>query len=449
MKVGFLIALAILLSIQRGSSYGQGQEPSRQGEAVLLDSEASLNNPLEVIPLPEVEQPAPPAELAEFESLALANNPTLVQASARVQAARGRRIQAGLYPNPELGYMGGEIGNEGQAGQQGGFASQEFITGQKLALSQQVASQEILQASQQFEAQRLRVLTDTRREFFSVLVAQQALRISEELVGISERATTVSEQLLEAQETGRVDLLQAEVELGSSRIALTNAKNRYLAAWRRLAAAVGVPGMTPSPISGDLTAMPPEMGWDEALIRILNESPEISAARSGIARARWALRRARAEPIPNIDVQTSVQYDNASDDTIAGVQVGLPLPLFNRNQGNIREAYANLMAAGAEVSRTELEIQDRLALVFERYATSRNQVQQYADDILPNARQSLDLVVRGYQSGEFPFLTLLTAQRTYSQANLAYLTAMDEMWASAIEIDGLLLMGSLRGTAAE
>jgi cobalt-zinc-cadmium efflux system outer membrane protein len=421
-----------------------GQERSQYDQASELPQEQAA----EVVSLPPIETSVMPTQLADFEALALANNPTLVQASARAQAARGRRLQAGLYPNPEVGYLASEIGDSDEAGQQGGFVAQQFVTGQKLALSQQVASQEIRQAQQQFEAQRLRVLNDTRREFYSVLVAQESLRVTEELVQIGDRAVNASNQLLEAQETGRVDLLQANVELQTARIALVNANNRYLAAWRRLAAVTGVPAMAPARVEGDLHATIPEVSWDEALGDILSGSPELSAARTGIARARMVLRRAWAEPIPNIDVQTSVQYDNASGDTITGVQIGLPLPVFNRNQGNIREAYADLVAASAEVSRTELELQERLAAVFERYATARNQVFTYSRDILPSAKQSLDLVALGYQSGEFTFLTLLTAQRTYSQANLAYLNALNEMWASAIEIDGLLLVNSLQEPTA-
>lgn len=400
----------------------------------------------EVVPLPPVDADADGLTLSRVENLALANNPTLVQANARVLAAQGRRVQAGLYPNPEVGYAASEIGDDGRAGQQGAFVAQEFVRGQKLKLSQQVASQEIRQAIRELEAQRMRVLNDARREFYSVLVAQESVRVTEELVAIAEKAVSVSGELLEAQESGRVDLLQASVELESVRIGLTNAKLRYQSAWRRLTAVAGIPGMAPATAMGDLRVLPVNLTWDEELSRILGSSPQIAAARTGVARSRWALRRAQAEPIPNIDVQTNVQYDNATGYTLAGVQVGIPLPLYNRNQGGIREANAGLMAATAEVGRVELALQEQLATVFERYAQAQNQVEKYSKEILPTAKRSLELVTLGYQSGEFGYVALLTSQRTFSMANLSYLSALDEMWSSAIEIDSLLLANSLQNS---
>ena len=439
MNTRFAIApLVVLCSLAEARS-GEGESSISQ----LLVS-PSKANVLEVIPLPPVEYDESGLTLNYFENLALTNNPTLVQANAKVQAAQGRRVQAGLYPNPEVGYTASEIGDDGRAGQQGAFVTQQFVRGQKLGLSQQVASQEIRQAMRELEAQQLRVLNDARREFYSLLVAQESVRVSEELVAIAQKAVTASGELLEAEESGRVDLVQAKVELESSRIGLTNATLRYQAAWRRLAAVAGVPGMVPAAAAGDLHASAASLSWDEELSRILGSSPQLAAARAGVARSQWAVRRARAEPIPNVDVQSSVQYDNATGDAIAGLQVGIPLPIYNRNQGGIREANAGLIAATAEVGRVELALQEQLALVFERYGRAQNQVEKYSKEILPSAKQSLELVNLGYQNGEFSYLTLLTSQRTFSQANLAYLVALDEMWASAIEIDGLLLTDSLQ-----
>ena len=436
-----LAVLSLLFVCSFAKTYALAQQANSSATPVAAPGDGIS---LEMIPLPPVESDSDGMTLNHFENLALGNNPTLVRASARIQAASGRRMQAGLYPNPEVGYLASEIGDDGRAGQQGAFVTQQFVRGQKLALSQQVFSQEVRQAMRELEAQQLRVLNDARREFYNVLVAQESVKISEELVAIADKAVTASTELLEAGESGRADLLQAQVELDSAKIGLNNAQMRYFGAWRRLAAVAGVPAMEPARAHGDLHASPVNLSWDEELQRLLGSSPELAAARAGAARSQWAVRRARAEPIPNVDVQTSVQYDNATGDPIAGLQVGIPLPIYNRNQGGIREANAELVAASAEVNRVELALQERLALAFERYGRARHQVTTYSQEILPNAQRSLELITLGYQAGEFNYLTLLTSQRTFSQANLAYLSALDEMWTSAIEIDGLLLADSLQ-----
>ena len=136
-----------------------------------------------------------------------------------------------------------------------------------------------------------------------------------------------------------------------------------------------------------------------------------------------------------------------SDNGIGGktdgiVQMTMPLPLYNRNQGVIQQSHAAVVAAEHSMALLELRLQNQLAPVYERYASASNQVRKYRESILPAAQESLELVRQGHKAGEFPFLNLLNAQRTYFQTNLQYLDALRELRAAAIEIEGLLLRGS-------
>jgi outer membrane protein, heavy metal efflux system len=96
------------------------------------------------------------------------------------------------------------------------------------------------------------------------------------------------------------------------------------------------------------------------------------------------------------------------------------------------------------VRRVALELQQQLAVAFEQYQNARCQSEKYANEILPNAQTSLDLVTSGYRQGEFSYLTLLTAQRTFFQANLAYLDSVRDLRSTSVIIEGNLLEGSLR-----
>jgi cobalt-zinc-cadmium efflux system outer membrane protein len=126
----------------------------------------------------------------------------------------------------------------------------------------------------------------------------------------------------------------------------------------------------------------------------------------------------------------------------------VPIPLWNRNQGGVRRAQAELAAAQSNADRVELGLQQRLASVFQRYANARQQVETYRKQILPDAQSSLDLVNEGYRQGEFGYLTLLTAQRTFFQTNLAYLESLRQLRESQATVDNLLLTDSLRSGAA-
>jgi cobalt-zinc-cadmium efflux system outer membrane protein len=404
-----------------------------------------------VVKAPEPVPPGPPQGgpprqimLADLEGIALAKNPTLTLASARVSAARGEWTQVGLPPNPTGGYLASEIGNEGRAGQQGGFVGQEFVTGGKLRLNREVAAQQVRQAEQQFAVQRFRVLNDVRISFFDVLVAQRKIEISQELAGVSDRGLRAAESFVKAKEGSRVDLLQANIETNSAKMAVESARNEHLAAWRRLGAVIGVPEMQPAPLAGDLREAAPDISFDDAIRRLLGASPELAVAQAGVARAQAAVGRAQAERIPNIETQASVQHDNATGDNIAGVQVGVSIPLFNRNQGGERRAEAELAAAQSDYQRVQLDLQHRLATVYQQYANSRHQVEVYSQNIIPDAETALKLVTEGYQQGAFTYLILLTAQRTYFQTQLAYLEALKQLRSSSIEIDGMLLTNSLK-----
>jgi cobalt-zinc-cadmium efflux system outer membrane protein len=283
-----------------------------------------------------------------------------------------------------------------------------------------------------------------RRGFYDVLVAQRAVELTEQLVRIGEQGVNAAEQLAKAKEVARTDVLQARIEADSARILFEKARNRYTSAWRGLAAVVGDPALPLTPLAGSLEDGMVQLAWEDTLNRLLAQSPQLAGAHAGLARAQATLNREWAGRVPNVDLQAGVQYDNATRDAFTSVQVGVPIPVHNRNQGNIRRAQAELAAAQHEVRRMRLALEQRLAAVFEQYATAYQQVEKYNRDIMPNAEESLKLVSAGYQQGEFSYLVLLTAQRTYFQTNLAYLDALRDLRAAAVAIDGNLLADSLQ-----
>lgn len=409
-------------------------------------TESSLSTtetPDELLPTPIVQIENEGLTIEALEQIALANNPAVGQAAANVRALQGKYEQVGLPPNPTMGYVASEVGNDGFAGQQGGFAGQDFITGGKLAKNRAVVAAEIDKAEQVLSATRQRVLTDVRATYYRALVAQRRVELATTLVEATGKAVKASNDLLEAEEIPVAGLLQTEVEQQNAEVVLRMAENELSAAWQQLSAVVGEAEMSPQRLVGDPTALPSDLDWREAVDRITMLSPEMAAAVADLSRSRRALNRAYAEPVPDIGTQFTVQYDNSTDDTIAGIQVGMPLPIWNKNQGGIRQAQAEITAASQNIDRVALDLQNRLAATFREYANARTQAQTYATEILPRADRTFQLVQSGFALGELGYLDLLTAQRTYTQTNLAYLNSLNALWQSRTKIDGLLLEGSL------
>jgi cobalt-zinc-cadmium efflux system outer membrane protein len=382
--------------------------------------------------------------LADLEQVALTNNPSLVRAQAVVSAERGNWVQVGLPPNPAWGYAGYQLGSGGRAEQHVALVDGELVTGGKLRLNRAIAAEQIAQAEQNLFAQQQRVLTDVRVAFYEALIAQRSLELTQQLLKIARDGQTMAERIFKAGETSQVDFLQAEIETFNAENSLNAARARHFAAWQTLLAVMGVPQFPPAVLCGDLESIPEALTWEETLNRLLASSPEIGAAVANIERARAALVRARHEPIPNVKFQLGVMQDNGIGGKTDGiVQALLPLPILNRNQGAIRQAAAELTAAEHALMQTELDLQNRLALVFERYTSAEQRVRRYRESILPAAERSLELVRQRYAGGDFPFLNLLNAQRTYFQTSNLYLQALLEMRTSAAQIEGMLLSGSL------
>lgn len=381
--------------------------------------------------------------LAQLEQMAFETNPTLMQVAAVVEKARGIHEQVGLYPNPSVGYSASEVGNEGKGGQQGGFVSQTIVTAGKLRLNQDVACWNIQEMSWEYQTQRVRVQNDVRRTYYDVIGAQRRMKIAADLVKVAETGAKIAEQRRKAKQGSKADVLQAQIDLNRVRIIQQNAKYDYDAAWRQLTAVLGRPDMPPQPLAGSLNGTVPKWEWDAARDKLIGGSPQLQAARARVQRARAAIRRQEAQPIPNLNTQVSLQQDANSGYTIAGVQLGVPIPVFNRNQGNIRVAQGEYHRTLRDVQRLELQLRHGLAEAFRNYRQAEYQVARYEKGILDNARESLTLIEQSYEAGQVNFLRVLTARRIYFEANLRYVQALIALQQANVVIDGYVLTGGL------
>jgi outer membrane protein, heavy metal efflux system len=236
-----------------------------------------------------------------------------------------------------------------------------------------------------------------------------------------------------------LSLLQSQIERESTTLMEQRATERHSAAWRRLAAVIGVTDQRPAEMEDAFAQPLPELNWETTRERLMAESPELAELHFEVDRARAALCRASAGRVPNVTAMAGVQLDNTTNDTIANVEVSLPLPIFDRNQGAIAQASGELAAAQAALQEGELALEERLAVAMRDYATARQQATTYAERVLPVAKESLDITNSGYQEGELDFVEVLSVQRTYAQTNLTYLQDLETAWKKWAEIEGLLV----------
>jgi len=437
-RPGWLLALATAVA----SPVAYGQAPKVEFVSAVqraVQPELALES-IEVIGADQTS-----TTLESLEAMALVSNPSLARANAEVTAARGAAIQAGLQLNPIVGYEGQQLGSDGKAEQQGLMVGQEFMRHEKRTLSREVARREVRMAEFRYAAQQSRVLTDVRIAFYHALRAQRQVDMSQDLLRIAEQGLKAAEALATAKEVARTDVLQAQIEVDVARTALVTARNQHTYAWSQLAAVVGQANLPTGPLSGDLFNTTQEMQFDDILAWLRGQSPEIGEAHARIDRARYFLQRQVVEPRPNVSLQGLYNFiDNGIQGKPDGaLSVSVPVPTWNRNQGAIQQARYDLVAAQQSLAQLELQLQQRLAPVFERYVNAKNQVQQYGERILPAAAETLQLTQKTFEVGEIGFTNLLIVQRTYRQHQLTYLEAAEALRVSEAEINGLLLTGSL------
>lgn len=381
--------------------------------------------------------------LEDLQRIAADFNPTLAQARMAVRAARGQHVQAGLYPNPTIGYLADDMGMAGTSGQQGASISQKLVTGGKLRIGRNVAGHEVNQAQYGYEVQQLRVMNSVRGGYYEVLIAEKMVKINEELVRIASEATDITTRLREAQEVSKAEVLQASIEAERAKLSLFEANNRVKISWRQLAATLGQPEMEPVPLIGDVVGQLPSLTWDESLAMLMSQSPELFQARAGVERARCQVNLQCAERKPDVTVQLGHKFDETLGYALTDATVGVPIRVFDRNQGNIVTAQAELVAAQREVDRIRLQLYNRLAGAYEGYSNALQRVKTFREKILPTAGESLELVRTGYREGEFGYLSLLTAQLTFFNANVEYMSSLQQLWAKTVEMEGFLLTGGL------
>ena len=397
-----------------------------------------------VLPAPT---PAAGMSLADLEKLALQRNPTLVQANAQVHASLGKALEAGLYLNPELSYVGDLLGVTGTAGEfQGGILQQTIVTAGKLRLSRAKFKQEAYEAELLAMAQQLRVLNGIETAFYEVLYAQRDIEIRRDLADNAEKAVRATQEMVNVGQANPPDLLQAEVEVRQTQVALGNAEARYRRAWEHLITLVGAPELPPQPLIGRLESDRPLMEWEGSLKRLLEESPVLQAAKAEVVRDQIMVKRESVEWIPNITVSGGPGYDAelGARGPVGELRVGIPIPVFDRNQGTVRQAQAELSRAIAEVGRLELLLRRELADTFTSYQNALRTVRAYQEEILPKSKRTLELYQEYFkkqQRATWP--QVLVAERAYFQQEDQYYEALIEFRRAEVAIHGLLLLDGL------
>ncbi len=391
--------------------------------------------------------------LEQLEQMALANNPTLKQATDLVRRSAAQARQVGLYPNPTVGYEGSEIrGGSFGGGEQGAFVQQTIVLGGKLGLRKRVFQEQRREDEIGVTEQRYRLLSDVDQRFYSALAAQRVVKLRQQLLRITLDAMETAHQLANVGQADAPDVLQAEVEADQAKVDYMTAQMNYIQAFDTLAATAGKPDLPVSPLEGNLRNWP-EINPQQTIETILRDSPSVKRAEEAVARAEAQLRSARREAIPDLQLRAGIQQDNEAlneasiRQTPVGVvgfaSAGINIPIFNRNQGNVAAARTELERAREEVTRVQLSLRRIAEPLLRTYLAEEVQANQYKTEMIPKAMRSYQLYLNKYLQMGAAYPEVLVSQRTWFQLQVSYIETLDHLWSNAIALQNFTLTDGL------
>ncbi len=335
----------------------------------------------QIPPLPPMTPPAPgpegrPMTLADLQRLAETYSPKIKTALAAVHAAQANAFQVGMLPNPTIAWEHDTV-ETGPAGYPGGYFDQTIITGGKLTVQQAAATMDVLIARLNLRRARADLWTQVRSNYFAILVAMQGMRYYDALFQFAEYLYEWQiKQVRVSKLAAGYEPMQLRPLVLQARFDIIQARNRYAAAWHQLAATLGLPDMPPSELAGSAAMPLPVFEYDDVVAR-LNNNTDVRNALVQVQKAKYNLRSAKLVPLPDIGARALVQkdYTTPPNQVVHSAVMYMTVPLWNLNQGGIRQAQWQLAQAAAGPDQARLNLINILADAFNRYVVARQQVE--------------------------------------------------------------------------
>jgi cobalt-zinc-cadmium efflux system outer membrane protein len=398
-----------------------------------------------VPPLPPITPPAPgpegrPLTLADLQRLAETYSPTIKSAYAAVESAKAAAFQAGMYPNPQIAWEHDTV-QTGPAGYPGGYFDQSIVTGGKLTVQQAAATMDVLTARLNLRRARADLWTQVRSNYFAILVALQGIRYYEALYRFAEYLYEYQiKQVRISKLAAGYEPMQLRPLVLQARFDGIQARNRYAAAWRQLAATIGLPDMPPSELVGSVAMPLPVFDYDNVVARLVNHT-DVRNALVSVQKAKYGLRSQKLVPLPDIGVRALVQkdYTTPPNQVVHSAVMYMTVPLWNLNQGGIRQAEWQLAQASAEPSKARLALTNTLADAYNRYVVSRQQVEITMQQMRDLVRVYKDAWLRNQLTPNVvSFSDLWPVQVTLESYINVFITALAAQFQATVDVADLL-----------
>ncbi|HLW51411.1 MAG TPA: TolC family protein [Candidatus Angelobacter sp.] len=384
-------------------------------------------------PVPSATPAATLITLDQAIALALAHSPSILATRTEIQQNQAQEITANLRPNPTLfadsqfipifqpgSFSGNTLNNLQQFDVGVGYL---FERGHKRQ-SRLKAARDATSVTAAQVADAERTLTfNVAQQFINALLANSNLNFAKEDLNSFQQTVGISEQRYRAGDISEGDflkiklqLLQFQTDVSSARVAHVQALNSL----RQLLGYASVPHNFD--VAGDLEYQPLKAGLMDLQARALKERPDLRAAQQGIAAAQSQVSLARANG--KQDVNGEITYTHVSGVSSTSLFFNIPLPIFNRNQGEIARTRFAQAQAELNARSSQDTVMTDVENGYEAALTNQQVVELYNSGYLKQAQDSRDISEYAYRAGAATLLDFLDAERSYRATQLAYRQAL-------------------------
>ena len=376
--------------------------------------------------------------LREAVRRSLTFSPAVQAASIEIDAKRAEAFQAGLRPNPDLA---GDIQNIGQDPEESTIElSQVILLGGKRLKRVRAAELDVGVAAWDYEAARLRAASVTAEAFVDVLASQERIKILGELLVVSGKFRKAVDERVKAGVVSPVELTRTEIEVIRAESQLNEEKAILTVTKRRLANNWGASSANFTVARGELATTNHIPSADQ-LGSYLAYNPDVARWTVEMTRREAILNLAQAQRIPDLTIGAGARNVKEGDETGALVSLSIPLPLFDRNQGNIQAAQTRVFKGRRESLAARIDVTGVFLEAYGRLLAASERLKALENEILPKAKEVYDATVGGYAEGKFDFLLVLDAQRTLFSTRLDIVNARAEFQKAKVQIEALIGRG--------
>jgi cobalt-zinc-cadmium efflux system outer membrane protein len=392
---------------------------------------------------PAVEEPTGTITLRQALVLALARNPELAAASWEVRAAEAKALQAGLTPNPEVRVRMGDFGGTGdfegtKDSEQSIRLSQVIELGGKAATRRRAARSEAALCGWDYEAERLDVFAETTKAFVAALAAQDRLAAAQDMHELAERVMSLVSKRVKGGAGSDLEANEARIALGTSRIDLARARQALEAARGVLASFWDAEKPTFQRAAGKLgdLALGEVPALEHLLERVL-DNPDVARWETEAHMRQAALESEKADSVPDLRVLLGTKRVEDTGDHGYSVALEMSLPVFDRNQGSIREGRFKRIKAAYQRRAALMAAAAALRQANQTLSASHQEAILLRDVVVPAAQDALDVTRRALERGAVTDLQLLKAQRTLFKARTQQIAALEAYHMAAADVERL------------